>query len=139
MSFFPGDDPRLWTAEQFVATEADEIGSVFQRFDWSWLMLGYSELFCRSNRAASQIFNKRHAPFSRKCSDVRRSRGFNETAHEKIAPMNFENQSGFRSNCFRVIIECRFICRAGFAQFRAGRFDNFTDAKAAADLDHFAA
>ena len=53
MSFFPGDDPRLWTAEQFVATEADEIGSVFQRFDWSWLMLGYSELFCRSIRAAS--------------------------------------------------------------------------------------
>ena len=53
--------------------------------------------------------------------------------------MNFENQSGFRSNCFRVIIECRFICGANFAQFRAGRFDNFTDAKAAADLDHFAA
>ena len=53
MLFFPRDDPRLWTAEQFVATEADEIGSVFQRFGWSWLMLGYSELFCRSNRAAS--------------------------------------------------------------------------------------
>src|SRR6266566_3532252 len=115
-SFFPGDDSRLWTAEQFVAAEADEIGSIFQRFGWSWLVLGYSELFCCNNRAASQIFHERDAFFSRKRSDLRRSRRLNKTAHEKIAAMNLENQSGVWSNGSLVIIQCGFIRGADFAQ-----------------------
>ena len=91
------------------------------------------------NRSASQILDERDALFSREGNEFRRKRGFHKTAHEEIAAMNFENESCVGPNCFRVIVERGLICRADLAQSRPGRLDNFADAKAAADLDQFAA
>ena len=53
--------------------------------------------------------------------------------------MNFENECGLFPDRARVICECRFVGGADFAQFRAARFQDFADAKAAADLDQLAA
>ena len=102
-------------------------------------MFHESQVLGRKERAASQIRDKRNALFPRERSDSCRRWRFYKTAHEKIAAMNFKNESRVWPNCFRVIIERRFICCADLPQLRPGRLDYFADAKAAADLDHLAA
>src|SRR5207245_4432953 len=132
-------DSRLRTVESFISAETNEMSSVLQSFSGRRLVLGYSKLLGRDNRSASQILDERDALFSREGNEFRRKRGFHKTAHEEIAAMNFENESCVGPNCFRVIVERGLICRADLAQSRPGRLDNFADAKAAADLDQFAA
>src|SRR6266480_1412824 len=115
------------------------MGSVLQSFSGRRLVLGYSKLLGGDNRSASQILDKRDALFSREGSEFCRRRRFHKTAHEEIAAMNSENESGVWPNCILIIIESRLIRGADFAQFCPSRFDDFANTKAAADLDQFAA
>src|SRR5438477_516869 len=46
-----------------------------------------SNLFGRNRRAAPEIFYKWDAFLPGECRQIRRRRGLNETAHEKVAPM----------------------------------------------------
>src|SRR5207248_3295005 len=62
-----------------------------------------------------------------------------KSAHEKVAPMNFEKERCLRPNRLRVIVERRLVSRADFAQFGAGAVEDLGDAKSASDLNHFTA
>src|SRR5204863_1326555 len=120
-----------------IAAETNEMGSVLQSLSGRRLVLGYSKLLGGDNCSASQIFDERDALFSGEGNEFRRKRRFHKTAHEEIAAMNFENESCVGPNCFRVIVERGLIRGADLAQFRPSRFDDFANAKVAADLDQF--
>ena len=66
-------------------------------------------------------------------------RRFDETAHEEIAAMHFQKQRRLFADGAGVIGERCLVGRADFAKLRAARFQDFADAKTAADLDEFAA
>src|SRR5438045_8002966 len=100
-------------------------------------MLDDSQCFGRNDCAASQILGKENPFFSRQLSDSCRRRRFNKTAHEKIAAMNFKNESRMSPNRFRVIVERGLICCADLVQLRSGCLDYFANAKPAAYLYHF--
>ncbi len=53
--------------------------------------------------------------------------------------MNFENERRLFANRARVIGQRRFVGGADFAEFRAARFQDFANSKAAADLNQLAA
>src|SRR5204863_9632976 len=89
--------------------------------------------------AASQLLDIRDPYFSRQLSASCRRRRFNKTANEKIAAINFKNESRISPNRFRVIVERGLICCADLVQLRSGCLDYLADAKPAADLHHFAA
>jgi hypothetical protein len=91
-------------------------------------VLGYPKLFGRDNRSASQILDKRDAPFSRERSEVRRRRRFYKAAHEEIAAMNSRIRAVFGPTASSN--QRASIRGADLLQFSAGRFDNFTDTKA---------
>src|SRR4029450_2719558 len=103
------------------------------------LVFGKSQTLCWKDRATSQVFDKRNAFFPREPGESCRGRRFHKTVHEKIAAMNFKNESRALPNCLRVITERRFICRADLSHLRCGCFDYFADAKSAADLDNLTA
>src|SRR5262249_25157669 len=133
----PSDDSRLRTAEEFIAAEANKIGAAFQHLGRGWLMLGNSQRFSGDDRAAAKIFDKRNPVLLCQHSDLVGRWRFYKTAHEKIAAVDFQNHGGFWSNGVRVIFECSLVSRADFAQFPAAHFENFVDAKSAADLHQF--
>src|SRR6266511_1009832 len=125
-------------ANQFVAAEANKTRAILQRFSRCRLMFGESQTLCWKDRAASQVLDERNALFPRERGESCRGRRFHKTAHEKITAMNFENESRVSPNCLCVIAERRLVCRADVPHLRSGRLDNFTNAKSAAYLHHFA-
>ena len=63
--FFAEDDPRLWTAEQFIARKTDQIHACRQRLLHSWFV-GKS-IFCRIKQCArAKIIHNRDIRFVRK-------------------------------------------------------------------------
>ena len=74
-----------------------------------------SDLFGRNDGAAPQIFHQRQAMLARERGEVGGGGRSNETAHEKIAAMNFQNKRGGFANRARVIRKCGFIGGANLA------------------------
>src|SRR5439155_18982622 len=58
---FPGNNSRLRTAQQFVATETDEINAALQRFIRRGLVLEVGQLFRFHQSPAAEVFDQRHA------------------------------------------------------------------------------
>ena len=135
---FSGDDSSLRTAEQFVAAETDEIDSLLQGFAGRRFVICEAEFFRCHDRATPEILDERNSFGPRQRRDLLGGRGAGETADEEIALMHLQDQGGFGTNRFCIIVEGGFVGRADFPQPRAARFQNFADPESTADLDQFA-
>ena len=134
------DDSRLRAAEQFIAAEANKIGASLQRFGRASVRVRQFPTDSVANMAPLPRSSTNGIRFFRASALISFERGrFDKTAHEEITAVHFENHRGLWSDGVRIIIERRFVGCADFAQFRAARFEDFADAKSAADLHQFAA
>ena len=89
------DEPRLRSAEQFVAAEGNKIGSLRQRLSRGRLVrqAPAAEI---DQRPAAEIFDKGYFMLASECGEICRSGGGGKALDRIVAGMRLEDQPGLR-------------------------------------------
>ena len=111
----PDDEPGLRAAQQFVAAEGDEIGSLVQRLRYRRLVRQPPALEI-DERAAAQILDERDRMVARQRGEPPRRHRGGEAPDRVIAGMRLEDQAGLRPDRRLVVGEMRSVGRADLAQ-----------------------
>src|SRR6516165_7262021 len=132
------DEPRLRAAQQLVAAEGDEIGSLRQRLRRSRLVR-QTPAFEIDQRAAAEVLDKRYSVLAGECGELGRWHRGGETLDRVVAGVRLEDEPSLRPDRRREVGKVGAVGRPDLTQPGAGACHDVWQPKRAANLDQLAA
>ena len=137
MSALPGEDPRLRTAEQFIAAERNQVrAGVDALGDQRFVDAERPEV---GNAAAAQILINGDAALAPERRQIAQTGPRGESGDPEVAGMDAQEQARALADRVPVIVDVGAIGRADLAQDGARARHDIGNAEAVADLDQLPA
>ena len=126
------DDARLWSAEQLVAREADEVGACSEALRRGRLVSDPTE------RAGAEVVDERKVVAPSDVGELRETRPLREADDAEVRLMHAQEQGGVGADRRLVVGRARAIRRPDLDEARARARKDVRDAEPVADLDQLA-